>query len=190
MKSCVLTYLLTSLFIISTQAQTYHFKQIPYPVESLARQLDAEAKTDTITIYELNDDILKELISYSKNEYHLLVLYADWCKPCLEKMDSLRLLGSDYNQVSFYFFSADKHRRVPVIADYMRRKNIYTPTFILSEVYKRNVKRRFIRFREQVCPDCDEILGFPSFILFDKEMNVLFKNTAEVEALESYLKQL
>jgi hypothetical protein len=72
----------------------------------------------------------------------------------------------------------------------MRRKNIYTPTFILSEAYKRNVKRRFIQFRDQVCPDCEEILGFPSFILFDKKMNVLFKNTAEVEALESYLKQL
>lgn len=170
--------------------QSYRTVEIPYDAVSLAQQIDAHANTDTIAVYELNGEFFKEIVAQSNNDYHLLVLYADWCKPCLEKMESIRSLASENRNVNFYYLSADKSRRIPVIADYMRRKGMVTPTFILSKEYKRNVKKRFTRFREEICSDCEDIGGFPSFILFDKEMNVLFKNTAEVKELENYLEKL
>jgi thiol-disulfide isomerase/thioredoxin len=170
--------------------QSFKIEEIPYDVTSLTRQIDAHTSTDTITIYELNDEFFKEIIAQSEKDHHLLVLYADWCKPCIEKMDSIRFMESKYKNVNFYYFSADKSRRIPVMAAYLRKNNILTPTFILSEAYKRNVKKRFTRFRDEVCFDCGDILGFPSFMLFDKEMNVLFKKTAEVKELENYLENL
>lgn len=170
--------------------QSYRTVEIPYDVAPLAQQIDAHANTDTIAVYELNGEFFKEIVTQSEKDYHLLILYADWCQPCLEKMERIRSLASENRNVNFYYLSADKSRRIPVIADYMRRKGMVTPTFILSKDYKRNVKKRFTRFREEICSDCEDILGFPSFILFDKEMNMLFKNTAEMTELENYLESL
>lgn len=178
------------LFTISTQGQACYFKKIPYPAKPLTRHLDSNTNTDTTTIYELDDELFKEIVAVSEKDYHLLILYADWCKPCIEKMKDIQLMGDKYRDVNFYYFSADKNRRIPVIADYLRKNDILSPTFILSEDYKRNVKKRFTRFRDQLCSDCEDILGFPSFILFDKQMNVLFKKTAEVKELENYLEKL
>ncbi|MDZ7777693.1 MAG: thioredoxin family protein [Bacteroidales bacterium] len=181
------------IFIIGTVqwsvSQSFKTEEIPYDVTLLAQQIDAHTSTDTITIYELNDEFFKEIIAQSEKDYHLLVLYADWCKPCIEKMDSIRFMELKNKNVNFYYFSADKSRRIPVIADYLRKNDILTPTFILSEEYKRNVKRRFTRFRDQICSNCEDILGFPSFILFDKQMNVLFKKYGRNDGIRELFRE-
>lgn len=54
----------------------------------------------------------------------------------------------------------------------------------LLDVYsygeKRNPHYRMDKFISEICTDCEEIAGFPSLILFDKENKIVFKETGAV----------
>ena len=149
-----------------------------------AKRLDS----DSISIINLNFQILKELIKYSNKEYHLIVLFVDWCKPSRERIPMIDSVTSGFQNLFVYYVYPDREKNLKFLKRYLRNQSIIRKAYVLDNTYKGNVARRFIAFRNQICADCENYLGFPTVILMDKSMKVLFKATGgDIEGLKDFL---
>jgi hypothetical protein len=81
--------------------------------------------------------------------------------------------------MEIYYVYPDKNNYKKLVVRYLRKNGINSQTFILSDKYKGNVKKRFVRFRDEICKNCDEILGFPSVLILNKEYEVVYKHTGK-----------
>jgi hypothetical protein len=86
--------------------------------------------------------------------------------------------------MEIYYIYPDKISYKEHVIKYLRKNGIDSSTFILSDKYKGNVKKRFVRFRDEICENCDEILGFPSVVLLNKEYEVVYKHTGKNDLSE------
>lgn len=145
---------------------------------------------DSVPIINLNFQNFKELLSNSSTEYHLVVLFVDWCKPCTEKIPIIDSITSEFQNIICYYVYPDKEKYVKFLNKYLYNQSIITKAYILDNTYKGNVKKRFITFREQICSDCKDNIGFPTIILMDKNMKVLYKATGDIKGLRDFLIEL
>ncbi len=145
---------------------------------------------DSVPIINLNFQNFKELLSNSSTEYHLVVLFVDWCKPCTEKIPIIDSITSEFQNIICYYVYPDKEKYVKFLNKYLHNQSIITKAYILDNTYKGNVKKRFITFREQICSDCKDNIGFPTIILMDKNMKVLYKATGDIKGLRDFLIEL
>ncbi len=138
-------------------------------------------RLDTISCIErLNYQILVERISESQSKYHLIIIYTDWCKPCSEAIEIVNANFSTLPDLSIYYVYPDKLKNITLISKYLKKHGVYRQTYILDESYSGNVKKRFIKFRNELCTGCDEILGFPSVILLNDSKDVLYMHTGSI----------
>ncbi|GAB6278269.1 MAG: hypothetical protein STSR0006_02650 [Lentimicrobium sp.] len=145
---------------------------------------------DSVPIINLNFQNFKELLSNSSTEYHLVVLFVEWCKPCTEKIPIIDSITSEFQNIICYYVYPDKEKYVKFLNKYLHNQSIITKAYILDNTYKGNVKKRFITFREQICSDCKDNIGFPTIILMDKNMKVLYKATGDIKGLRDFLIEL
>lgn len=145
---------------------------------------------DSVPIINLNFHIFKELLSNSSTEYHLVVLFAEWCKPCTESIPIIDSITSEFQNLICYYVYPDTEKNVKFLNKYLHNQSIITKAYILDNTYKGNVKRRFITFKEQICTDCKNNIGFPTIILMDKNMKVFFRATGDIEGLRDSLIEL
>jgi len=145
---------------------------------------------NSVPIINLNFHIFKELLSNSSTEYHLVVLFAEWCKPCTERIPIIDSITSEFQNLICYYVYPDTEKNVKFLNKYLHNQSIITKAYILDNTYKGNVKRRFITFKEQICTDCKNNIGFPTIILMDKNMKVFFRATGDIEGLRDSLIEL
>ncbi len=146
--------------------------------------------TDSVPIINLNLQIFKELLSNSSTEYHLVVLFAEWCKPCTESIPIIDSISSEFQNIICYYVYPDTEKNVKFLNKYLHNQSIITKAYILDNTYKGNVKRRFITFKEQICTDCKNNVGFPTIILMDKNMKILYRATGDIKGLRDCLIEL
>lgn len=115
---------------------------------------------DSVPIINLNFHIFKELLSNSSTEYHLVVLFAEWCKPCTESIPIIDSITSEFQNLICYYVYPDTEKNVKFLNKYLHNQSIITKAYILDNTYKGNVKRRFITFKEQICTDCKNNIDF------------------------------
>jgi thiol-disulfide isomerase/thioredoxin len=146
--------------------------------------------TDSVPIINLNLQIFKELLSNSSKEFHLVVLFAEWCKPCTESIPIIDSITSEFQNIICYYVYPDTEKNVKFLKKYLHNQSIITKAYILDNTYKGNVKRRFIAFKEQICSDCKNNVGFPTIILMDKNMKVFYRATGDIKGLRDFLIEL
>lgn len=146
--------------------------------------------TDSVNIVNLNQQIFKELIKNSNSDYHLVVFYAEWCKPCTEKMPIINSIASEFENLTSYYIYTDTEKNLKFLRKYLLSQSFITKTYVLDNTYKGNVKRRFKSFRDQICSECENNIGFPTVILLDKNMKVLYNETGDITKLRDILTEL
>ncbi len=152
--------------------------------KDIAYQIDNKINNDSVPIvYKINDSLFFQIVRFSKRTFHLIIFYTDWCKPCQSEMPYFKRIAAN-STLAVYFIEPDPLRFSSLIRNYLKKKGILQPTFILDDSYKKNVKRRFYKFRDQICPDCKEITGFPSVILMNKERKVIYEKTGIIDTLQ------
>lgn len=143
--------------------------------------------TDSVSIINLNFQYFKELLSNSNKEYHLVVLFAEWCKPCTESIPVIDSITSEFQNLICYYVYPDTEKNIKFLKKYLNDQSIIRKVYFLDDTYKGNVKKRFIAFKNQICTDCENNVGFPTVILMNKNMKVLFKATGDIEGLRDFL---
>lgn len=146
-----------------------------------------QLETDSVPIINLNLQIFTELLSNSSTEYHLVVFFAEWCKPCTESIPIIDSITSEFQNINCYYVYPDTEKNVKFLNKYLLNQSIITKAYILDNNYKGNVKKRFITFKEQICSDCSNNVGFPTIILMNKSMQILYSATGDIKGLRDYL---
>jgi len=181
-----LSFIIFYLFAFGTvdvQAQKISKKNPLLQINSakkIVRQVDLkEAIQPVQNIYLINDTILFRLMDQSGNQLQMVIFYTDWCKSCSKEMPLIKRIGSDA-PITVYFIEPDPLKYAHLIRNYLNNIGINQPTFMLSEAYKGNVRKRFYKFRDQICPNCNDVSGFPSIILMNKRREILYKKTGAI----------
>lgn len=190
-KNALLIILLFNTISLFAQCDTPVEIRSIQTIDSIIYNLDSRIENkDTIVIYELNDSLFYNIIKKSNQKLHLAVFYVDWCKPCHESLILLHEINNSYKDLNIYFINPDKDKHSNLIGNHLKKVNLLTPTFILTKNYKGNVKNRFVKFRNQICSDCNKYLGFPTIILFNKSMEIILKKTGNINDLDKLLSEL
>ncbi|MBK6344839.1 MAG: hypothetical protein IPN08_00930 [Bacteroidales bacterium] len=155
----------------------------------IANSTVAQDARKLIQVIETNDSLTKEIIQHSDKEYHLLIMYVDWCKPCRDSLPVLLKLLSDFPDVEPHFIYVDKLSYINLLKKYLVSYPEIEQSYILDGSYEGNVKKRLIKFRDQFCTDCSDIVGFPSVLLLTRDLDVLFKRAgSDYHVLRQFLK--
>jgi hypothetical protein len=137
-----------------------------------------------IDIYSINSSELDYLLRSNSNKYKLLIFFTNWCPNSSESVPVLLNDLSKIDELDIILISPD---------DWVRKKNYlgYINKYLLSfniyllDVYsygeKRNPHYRMRKFINEICSDCNDIGGFPSFILYDQYNFIIFKHTGEMD---------
>ena len=93
-------------------------------------------------------DIKKE-ITESDKQYHLIVIYAEWCKPCVDSMPNLIAIIQNNHQIANYFINPDKLNYQYILLKWMEKRKLLTSTYLLDDSYPGGVKKRFFKFKNE-----------------------------------------
>ncbi|MBW7848698.1 MAG: hypothetical protein H3C41_11525 [Bacteroidales bacterium] len=137
-----------------------------------------------IDIYSINSSELDYLLRSNSNKYKLLIFFTNWCPNSSESVPVLLNDLSKIDELDIILISPDdwvrKKNYLGYINKYLLKFNIY-----LLDVYsygeKRNPHYRMRKFINEICSDCNDIGGFPSFILYDQYNFIIFKHTGELD---------
>ncbi|MBW7844013.1 MAG: hypothetical protein H3C40_14950 [Ignavibacterium sp.] len=135
-------------------------------------------------IYSINSSELDYLLNSNSNKYKLLIFFTNWCPNSSESVPVLLNDLSKIDELDIILVSPDdwvrKKNYLGYINKYLLNYNIY-----LLDVYsygeKRNPHYRMRKFINEICSDCNDIGGFPSFILYDQYNFIIFKHTGEID---------
>jgi len=155
--------------------------QLIYVYDCFGQKSQAREELD---VDPIDNEILFDLINKSNKDFHLILIYTDWCEPCTPELHRIDSAFSSISNMEIYYIYPDKISYKELVVKYLRKNGIDSRTFILSDKYKGNVKKRFVRFRDEICENCDEILGFPSVVLLNKEYEVVYKHTGKNDLSE------
>ncbi len=150
----------------------------PIVYNALDLKLFVQSSDTNISIYKLDISVLKELMKQSEEKYFLLVSYTFWCPSSKLVFDSI--VNSTFKNTQLILFTPDDWYYIPNYKRFLKKKQYYTPTYIL-DIYKYglgyNPHKRFDKFKKEISNDLEEIGGFPSYILIDKDLNLILKRT-------------
>lgn len=111
----------------------------------------------------------------SNKNYFLLVSYTFWCPSSKSVFDSI--INSKYSNTQLVLFTPDDWYYIPNYEKFLKNKQCFFLTFIL-DFYKfgfgYNPHKRFDNFKKHISKDLEEIGGFPSYILIDRNFKLLF----------------
>lgn len=137
-----------------------------------------------IDIYSINSSELDYLLRSNSNKYKLLIFFTYWC-PC--SSESVPVLLNDLSKIDeldIILISPDDWVRKKNYLGYIN-KHLLNFNIYLLDVYsygeKRNPHYRMRKFINEICSDCNDIGGFPSFILYDQYNFIIFKHTGEMD---------
>ncbi|HMM53076.1 MAG TPA: hypothetical protein PKD87_15895 [Burkholderiaceae bacterium] len=135
-------------------------------------------------IYSINSSELDHLLNSNSNKYKLLIFFTNWCPNSSESVPVLLNDLCKIDELDIILVSPDdwvrKKNYLGYIKKYQLKYNIY-----LLDVYsygeKRNPHYRMRKFIHEICSDCNDIGGFPSFILYDQNNIIIFKHTGKID---------
>ena len=141
-------------------------------------------KSEPVGVYSINSNELFSLLSNSVVKYKIVLFFTNWCPNSAESIPVLLDALKNKEELEIYMISPDDWIRKPSYLGYQRKYNLNQNIYLL-DVYsygeKRNPHYRMEKFISEICSDCKEIMGFPSFLIFNRENNIIFKQTGNIE---------
>ncbi len=148
----------------------------PQEFDTINLKMVAQA-VDT-NIYKLDISRLKSLIKQSEKNYFLLVSYTFWCPSSKSVFDSI--VNSKFTNTQLVLFTPDDWYYLPNYKRFLKKKQVYFPTYIL-DIYKYgfgyNPHKRFDKFKNEISNKLEDIGGFPSYILIDKDLKLIYQKS-------------
>ncbi|HAH58273.1 MAG TPA: hypothetical protein DCL86_09010 [Bacteroidales bacterium] len=137
-----------------------------------------------IDIYSINSSELNYLLSNTSNKYKLLIFFTNWCPNSSESIPVLLNDLGNIDELDILLVSPDDWVRKNNYLGYINKYHLNFNVYLL-DVYsygeKRNPHYRMRKFMNEICSDCDDIGGFPSFILYDQNNFIIFKHRGEID---------
>ncbi|MCE1271430.1 MAG: hypothetical protein LWW88_07690 [Acinetobacter sp.] len=138
----------------------------------------------SIGIYSINSSELKYLINKTASKYKLLIFFTNWCPNSSESVPVLLNDLSKIDKLDIILISPDDWVRKKNYLGYINKYNLNFNVYLLDVFLygeKRSPHYRMGKFITEICSDCNDIGGFPSFILFDQQNFIIFKHTGKIE---------
>ncbi len=133
-------------------------------------------------IYSINSEGFLSVLNKDTTNYKLLIFFTYWCPNSAEFFPTFISEIQDSCLTTFFISPDDwiyKKRYETYINNFNLKRNIY-----LLDVYqygeKRNPHYRMGKFISEICTDCSEIKGFPSFIMFNPKNEIIYKKVGAV----------
>ncbi len=136
-------------------------------------------------IYSINHEELKKYLKLRNRKINIIVSYTYWCPSANYSFDEFASLEKDTNN-TLVFFTADDWFYISEYKQYLTYKKFRSPTFILDiNVYGKqfNPHPKYKKFFKQICTSCDTIGGFPSYIILDNELNLLYAKSGRLDSI-------
>lgn len=145
-----------------------------------------EFRNDNIVeIYSINSSELRYLLNSNSSNYKLIIFFTNWCPNSSESVPALVNVLSNTDELDIYLVSPDDWVRKENYLRYMNKHRLNFNIYLLdvfSYGEKRSPHYRMKKFINEICLDCDDIRGFPSFILYDQNNFIIFKHTGNIDA--------
>lgn len=150
--------------------------------------------TDNETaLFYINSQNVKEVQSTlkDKDDRLFIIFFNWWCPSFGEKRERIvNLVESNPNVTPLYITSDDFVYYRYYQEGYQKKLNadIYMIDVMKHGNGKRNPHKRQEPFVKDICPECVELTGFPTLIVFDSDEKLLF-NSTRLDSLEYILLQ-
>lgn len=159
---------------------THESKQAQY--RPLSVDINKHENQPDSSVYSINSNELKKILETSQKEFKVLIFFTWWCPGCNQAIPIiLTELEKSENQ-SVIMITPDDWIYKQAYINY-KSKNAYSYKTYMLDVYKYGQKRsphyRMSKFISEICKDCSEVKGFPSFIVFDAQNNIVLKGTGQ-----------
>lgn len=148
-------------------------ERVIIPKTFILFEYQEKLKTNTSEIFVLNGKVLNEIIANSPKDFILLMEYATWCKPCIDKFDSNILEIEKHKNIELILYTSDDYLYCKKSQSFLENKMVNFPSFML-DIGKYGGEfsghKRFSEFfNSELCDDCKEIPdGLPKYILIDR----------------------
>jgi thioredoxin-related protein len=137
-------------------------------------------------LYSINGQNIDNVLEQLKiNERLAIVFFSSSCPYYGERKEKIKnILSENPNTKHLYITSYDWA--------YYGRYNSYWNNYLNSDIYMididpygstKNPHKRQKAFVEEICPQCEEKMGFPTIIVFDNNRRLLF-NPSTIDSLE------
>jgi thiol-disulfide isomerase/thioredoxin len=139
---------------------------------------------DDVKLYKIDNISLLEMINKSEKKLKIVLFYGYWCPPCKEMLPKLIELSEiNEDKIDLFVITGEHDQRFEKVFSYLKQLNLKKPSFIIDTKKYGNEKRPFLRTEkliQEICKECDyEKMGFPSFIIFNKQNEMIFDATYE-----------
>lgn len=131
-------------------------------------------------LFSITPNELRNFISNSKNNYHLIIFYTYWCpsSKLFIKKNLNKVLS--FNNTSFYLINPDDWIEKYNYLSFLSKSKINFNTYsidISSNEKEYNIHDKIKFFLDDFLNQNNEYSGFPLIILIDKKINILYNQT-------------
>ena len=133
-------------------------------------------------ILSINSQNFLSLINQDTINFKLLVFFTYWCPSSRAFLPNF-VKQTNPDNLKVFYISPDDWVFKPSYLSYKTLLKLKSNIYLLDvNRYgrKKNPHYRMKKFIAEICNNCDDIKGFPSFILFDKTNHILYKGTGAV----------
>ena len=184
-KLLSITFLLICLncFSQTNKVKKVTIENVHYMNEE-ADFVEDNKKLGDVKLYKIDNVSLQEMINKSEKKLKIVLFYGFWCPPCKEMLPRLiELSRTNEDKIDLFVITAEQDQRFDKVFSYLEQLNLNKPSFIIDTKKYGNEKRPFIRTEkliQEICKECDyEKMGFPSFIIYNKQNEMIFDATYE-----------
>ncbi|MFC6096508.1 TlpA family protein disulfide reductase [Flavobacterium qiangtangense] len=137
-----------------------------------------------VKLYKIDNVSLLQMIEKSTKKLKIVLFYGYWCTPCREMLPKLiELAEKNKDNIDLFVITGEQDERFEKVFSYLKQLNLNNPSFIIDTKKYGNEKEPFIRTEkliQEICKDCDyKKMGFPSFIIYNKQNKMIFDATYE-----------
>ncbi|MDP2236578.1 MAG: hypothetical protein Q8J88_09110 [Bacteroidales bacterium] len=142
-------------------------------------------KKNPLEVYAINSKEFLSILNKSAVKYKIAMFFTNWCPNSAESIPVLLDSLKNKEELEIFLISPDDWVRKPNYSGYQKKHHLNLNIYLLdvfSYGEKRNPHYRMEKFISEICSDCKEIKGFPSFLVFDSENSLIFKHSGKLEA--------
>jgi thiol-disulfide isomerase/thioredoxin len=181
--SCTFLLLCLNCFSQTSKEKKVSIDNVHYLSEETIF-VDDKTLLGDVRLYKIDQVSLREMINKSEKKLKIVLFYGFWCPPCKEMLPKLiNISEKNEDEIDLFLVTAEQDQRFEKVFSYLQLLNFKKPSFIIDTKKYGNEKKPFVRTEkliQEICKECDyEKMGFPSFIIYNKQNEMIFDATYE-----------